>query len=144
MRGSHRHRCGLEDAEDVALRVLAVSQPPYALNLAFGLDDLPLFVGYSLEGLVDGLDADGADISLDAVARPRSLASQNAAIYSHLLSGAGPHQPVIEGAIPLLDLPAEYSTVEGGGALRVVGMDFKMNYSWHVSIIGAGGGYRFL
>ena len=81
---------------------------------------------------------------LDAVARPRPLPSQNAAVYSHLLPGAGPHQPVIEGAIPLRYLPAEYTAIECGGALRVVGMDFKMNYSGHISIIGAVGGYRFL
>ena len=28
--------------------------------------------------------------------------------------------------------------------LRVVGVDFKMNYSGHVFLIGAVGGYRFL
>ena len=50
----------------------------------------------------------------------------------------------IEGAIPLGDLPAEYAPVECGGALRVIGMDLKMNYSGHVAIIGAVGGYRFL
>ena len=139
---SHRH--GLQDAEDIALRVLAVGQPAHARYLRFRLDDLSLVGGHSLEGQVDGLDPDGADISLDAVAGPRFLASQNAAVYSHLLPGAGSDQPVIEGAIPLGDLPAEYAPVEGGGALRVVGMDFKMNYSGHTTIIGAGGGYRFL
>ena len=138
---SHRH--GLEDAEDIALRILAVSQPPHARYLGFGLDDLPVVVGYGLERLVDRLDPDGADISLDAIASAGLLASQDPAVNSHLLPGAGPHQPVIEGAIPLLDLPAEYTPVEGGGALRVVGVDFKMNYSGHVSIIGASGGYRF-
>ena len=142
--GPYSHRRGLEDAEDIALSVLAVSQPPHARYLRFGLDDLALVGGHCLERLIDGLDPDGADISLDTVAGPRPLASQNAAVYSHLFPGAGHDQPVIEGAIPLGDLPAEYASVECGGALRVFGMDFKMNYSWHVYIIGAGGGYRFL
>jgi len=142
--GPYSHRCRFEDAEDIALGVLAVGQPSHARYLRLGLDDLPLIGVHSLEGLVDGLDPDSADISLDAVAGPRSLASKNAAVYSHLLPGAGHDQPVIKGAIPLPDLPAENATVECGGALRVVGMDFKMNYSGHISIIGAGGGYRFL
>jgi len=53
------------------------------------------------------------------------VAHKNAAIYSHLLPGAGHNQPVIEGAIPLIDLPDEYAITECGGALRVVGMYFK-------------------
>jgi len=52
------------------------------------------------------------------------VAHKNAAIYSHLLPGAS-YQPVIEGAIPLIDLPDEYAITECGGALRVVGMYFK-------------------
>ena len=140
----HGHGHRLEDAEDIALRVLAVGQPPHARNLLLGLDDLPPVVGYSREGPVNGLDPDGADISLNTVAGPRFLASQNAPVYSHLLTGAGPHKPVIEGAVPLPDLPAEYVPIESGGALRIVGVDFKMNYSGHSSIIGAVGGYRFL
>jgi hypothetical protein len=137
------HRRGLKNAEDIALSVLAVGQPSHARYLRFWLDDLSLVVGYSLECLVDGFDTDGANVSLDAVAGPRPLALQNAAIYSHLLPGAGPYQPVIEGTIPLLDLPVEYAPVECGGALWIIGVDFKMNYSGHVSINGGSGGYRF-
>ncbi len=117
---SHQHGHRLENAEDIAFRVFAVSQPAHARYLRLGLDDLSLVGGHSLERQVDGLDSYGADISLDAVAGPRFLASQNAAVYSHLLSGAGHDQPVIEGAVPLLDLPSEYAPVEGGGALRAV------------------------
>jgi len=116
---THRHGIGPKDAEDIALRVLAISQRSHARYLRFGLDDLPLVGGHSRERLVDGLDLDGADISLDAVAGPRFLASQNA-VVSHLFPGAGHDQPVIEGAIPLPYLPAEYAPVEGGGALRIV------------------------
>src|SRR5690606_22369476 len=130
------HRLGLEDAEDIALRVLAVGQPPHARYLCFRLDDLSLVIGHRCERLVDGLDPDGADISLDAVAGPRFLASQNAPVCSHLLPGAGHDQPVIEGAVPLVDLPAEYTAVECGGAPRIVGVDFKMNYPGHVTVLG--------
>ena len=49
----HGHGHRLEDAEDIALRVLAVGQPADSRNLLFWLDDLPLVVGYSHKGLVD-------------------------------------------------------------------------------------------
>src|SRR5262249_52770220 len=82
------------------------------------------------DGLVDRIDADGV-----GRAGNRSVLAQQSAVDAGFLVIACADHPILHGAWPLLELPAEGFLVKGSGAVGIARWDFKVNDAGHGSLL---------
>src|SRR5579863_4180667 len=119
-------RCvGLQDAEGVALRILAVSQVADAGNHHlrrnhFAAGGLDVLYGFIERRGVDGVDRAGA----------RKAAAQYPAVDAWRVGARG-NEPIVLRTLPFVDFPAKYLAIEHRGTIGIVRGNFKVNDSRH-------------
>jgi hypothetical protein len=121
-------RIALHHSEDVAFGILAVREPAYSGNGHLWDGDQSTASQNSFDRLINIRDADGVDTRLI-----RITTTHQAAVYPRLWRLPGGNRPVLHGAGPFGDLPAEDGVVKSDSSLWILCGNFKMNWSWHKS-----------
>src|ERR1700675_4130089 len=112
----------LHHAEKIAFRVFAIGEIAHARNRSFRHDVFSAGLDRCVHRCVNRLNADG-------VGGRRNAAGlfHHSAVYTRCSFRSGLHHPVLGGTGPLVELPAEYFSVERRGAIRFRCGYFKMN-----------------
>src|ERR1700675_1090258 len=118
----------LHDAEQIAFRVFAIREVAHAGNRGFRHDVFSASLHRRVHRYVNRLNTDGVGSRGDAAGL-----LHHSTVDTRIAFLAGGHHPVFRGAGPLIELPAEYLSVERRGAVRFCRRYFKMYDSRHSS-----------